>query len=37
LEEFYKFEDKFLNLVEYLMDLGCDINAQVSDRKNPLS
>ncbi len=37
LDEFFKFQEKFLNVVEFLVDLGCDINAMVVDRRNELS
>lgn len=31
--DFTAFESKFMNLVTYLMELGCDVNAQVVDKR----
>lgn len=31
--DFTVFENKFMNLVTYLIELGCDVNAQVVDKR----
>ena len=32
-----KFEDRLISLVDFLLDLGCDVNALVIDKKNETS